>query len=757
MPGTRIARRTAAHTRPTALSKALSKALCKALSTSRSSALSIVGLIAWQIPLAAAQTPRAPLTIESITGTPSLLGTAPVSPLWSGDSRRLAFLWTDGAIPGRSLWVVDRTASAPRRILPSDNRAAVSDFVWTGTGDSLLFLQRDNVWIVAAGGGKPVQLTSDGGDKSDLTVSPDGTQLGWLSNGDLHVMARSGTSVVSRLTSVSVAPIGNIPLGTYFRRDVEIGTATWGGDAPAYAWSPDSKTIAVHSVDRRNVPTLRMPYYLDSMPTLNTVRRSAPGDANEVRKLGLVNVANKALTFIELPDSSATRIVNFAWSRAGRLLIDRESDDAIDRSLYIVDTGTTLAQRIWHDHRETRIYNDVASAWSSDGSQVLMTGDLDDRYRLYALTPGDTQPRALTPAAFDVNGAATPNAATRSIVYMSNEPNPSERHVWLMRENGASRRRITARPGTHAPFLSPDGRTMALLSTDDITPSELYLIDVRSGAPERRITRSQSAAFAGTTWVQPQYVTLRSRTNTPPLHARIIFPPGLDSTKKYPVLFGPVYSNTVRNRWQGLYATLQQYLAIEKGYIVVQVDVRGSTGYGREFREKFLMDWGGEDLEDLESAVDYMKSLPFVDGSRVGIWGSSYGGTLTVYSLLKKPGLFQAGVAGAPATDPRFFGSDDVAIARRPQTHPKTFARGALQYAGNLRDHLLIIHGMQDDVVPFATSVALADEFMRLGKNFDFAFAPAATHGWTQRPYYATYLLRRLVDHFDRYLGAGPR
>ena len=237
----------------------------------------------------------------------------------------------------------------------------------------------------------------------------------------------------------------------------------------------------------------------------------------------------------------------------------------------------------------------------------------------------------------------------------------------------------------------------------------------------------------------------------------MFFPPNIDSTKHYPVLFGPAYSNTVRNRWGGMNGMLQQYLALEKGYIVVQVDVRGSTGYGREFREKFLMDWGGGDLNDLESAVTYMKTLPFVDASRFGIWGSSYGGTLTVYSLLKKPGLFQAGVAGAAATDPYLFGSDDVAIVRRPQSHPATFTRGALPYAGNLRDHLLLIHGMQDDVVPFSSAVALVEEFMKQGKDFDFAFAPAATHGWTQRPYYATYLLRKLVAHFDRYLGPGPR
>jgi dipeptidyl-peptidase-4 len=224
------------------------------------------------------------------------------------------------------------------------------------------------------------------------------------------------------------------------------------------------------------------------------------------------------------------------------------------------------------------------------------------------------------------------------------------------------------------------------------------------------------------------------------------------------VLIGPAYSNTVRNRWGGLNGMVQQMMAIEKGYIIVQVDVRGSTGYGRDFREAFLMDWGGKDLDDLESTVAYLKTLPYVDGERVGIWGSSYGGTLTVYSLLRKPGLFRAGVAGAPAVDPHFFGSDDVAIARRPQSHPATFARGAAQYAANLRDHLLIIHGMEDDVVPFKTTVDLAEALMRAGRTtFDIAFAPAATHGWSQRPYYARYLLQKMVDHFDRYIGGGPR
>jgi dipeptidyl-peptidase 4 len=135
--------------------------------------------------------------------------------------------------------------------------------------------------------------------------------------------------------------------------------------------------------------------------------------------------------------------------------------------------------------------------------------------------------------------------------------------------------------------------------------------------------------------------------------------------------------------------------------------------------------------------------------------GSSYGGTLTVYSLLKKPGLFKAGVAGAAAVDPHFFGNDDVAIVRRPESRPDAFERGAAQYAGSLQGHLLMIHGMQDNVVPFKTTVALAEELMRQGKDFDVAFAPAATHRWPGEPHYARYLLGKLVAHFDRYIGPG--
>ena len=172
-----------------------------------------------------------------------------------------------------------------------------------------------------------------------------------------------------------------------------------------------------------------------------------------------------------------------------------------------------------------------------------------------------------------------------------------------------------------------------------------WVITDMGGGAARRVTTSPLPGFAEYEWARARYVSFPSRIDDYTLHARILEPAALEPGRTYPVVFGPMYSNTVRNRWTGIYGLVQQLL-VQKGYIVVQVDVRGSTGYGRRFREEFLTDFAGEAIEDIASAVDYVRTLPYVDPERLGIWGSSYGGTLTVYALLKKPGLFDAGVGG---------------------------------------------------------------------------------------------------------------
>jgi dipeptidyl-peptidase-4 len=690
--------------------------------------------------------------------------------VWSPNSANLAFLWNEHGSPFRDIWVVSASDTAPRRLtdmgktypyqdgvdpdpykalaqsIEARTRGGVSDFAWTPDSAALVFTYRGDLFRTSLDGSGLARLTQGGGAGSSLAFSPDGRFVSFLRGGDLWLF-NPATRATIRATHVGVPAIGEVPVGQYHRPDVEVGSYVWAADRPAYVWSPDGKYIAFHYEDRRQMRTVPFPYYLTDETSMNVHRRGYPGDHDEIRAVGFYTVDEGQMRLVDLPDPTLRTIGSVAWSPDSRLLlVDESTDVAEDRWLYAVKRENRAFEEVWHDHGDGRVNLTAVSQWTTDGRGVVFVGDLDDRYRLYSLPLGSRTPKRLTSGTWDVAGARGAGAITvsprREIFFVSTEKSPYERQVYRMPEDGGAITQITSLPGVHTPIVSPDGSTVALLSSNDVTPTELYLVGA-GGGPERRITHSPPPEFYEYHWVQPRYVTFKSRTDNFTLHARILEPPGLVRGKKYPVIFGSTYSNTVRNQWAGLNATLQQYLALERGYIGVLVDVRGSTGYGRAFREKFLMDWGGGDVEDLQSAVDYLKTLPYVDGDRIGIWGSSYGGLLTVFTLFEKPGLFAAGVAGAPALDPSFFGTDDVEITRLPNTHPEAFRRSALQLGEKLRDHLLIIQGMQDDVVPFKTTVMLAERLMKLGKDFDIAIAPTAPHGWSQKEYYAVFMLRK--------------
>jgi dipeptidyl-peptidase-4 len=761
-------------------------------------ALLVSAGLATAFPLHGQVTSPAQLTVERVAALPSIIGTAPASPTWSPDSRMLAFRWNNAGWPIRDLWLVAADGTGLRRVTdlqrthpqpppPTGSttealaaqaaaraRGGITEVIWTPDSRSLLFVARGDVYQVDINGGTPRQIPIGSGI-SEINISPDGSRLGFLRDGDLWISTHGSTAVAERMTNVAIPGIARVPLGTYNRADREVGTGVWGASWRPYAWAPDGRSIAVHLVDRRHIRSVPFPSYLGDETVASELRRGYPGDENERRSLALVRVDTKTLEPIALEEPGYRGISDFEWSPDGRLLIDQVSDTGIDRWLWIVDAGATTPRLVWRDRRDTRIYPTYVARWHPDGRRIVIVADIRDRDHLYVIDPAVPSPTpvALTDGVWDVageRGAATVQSAADAIFFTATMKNPYERHVYRVdalpgqtpgpagQKSGPSGASvpITTTPGVHVPVVSPDGRYLASLWSDDVTPTELVMRETRPGATERRVTSSPLPEFSQHRWARARYQAFKNANDGFTVHARIVEPVGLDKSRRHPVIFGPVYMNTVRNRWGGLSGTLQQFL-IQQGYIVVQVDVRGSVGYGRSFREAFLMDYGGKDLDDLETVVNGMKSLSYVDGNRIGIWGSSYGGLATVFALLKKPGLFAAGVAGAPAVDPHAFGPDDVAITRTPATHPDAFVRGsALGLGENLHDPLLIIHGLMDDVVPFRTTMALAERLMLLGKDFDLATAPAATHAWTAREHYAIYFYRKLVQFFDRHLGRLP-
>ena len=737
----------------------------------------VVGAVQWSI---AAQAPR--LTVERVGSFPNLAGTPPAAPVWSPDNTRVAFLWNDRGYPFLDVWIapaqggaaIKVTDSARQLGMPSPTptneatlatraaergRRGVSDVTWAPDGKTLTFSLAGGLYRVGADGSGLTTLAPAEGGRGALAFSPDGKRLTYLQNGDLWSM-NVGTSNRVQLTRLAKPAIGGVPGGSFARPDVEVAS---------YRWSADGRFIALHVSDRTRVRKVLIPDYLGDETRMVEVRRDYPGDNDHERYLMLFSLEDGQLRRVPLKDPFDRRTTGYAWSPDGaRLLVDQSSENAVHRWLHLVDPEQVTVEELWHDARPTRTSTHWTSLWRSDGRGVVFVSDKDGRHHLYSLAvPRTGDPQRLTQGNWSVIGESGPatvvaSPTTRSLYFVSNQSSPEDRQVYRMPETGGPVAALTPAPGTHAPHVSPDGRFIADIRSDDVTPPELYIVDASGGGQERRVTTSPAPEFAQYGWVRPRYVTFKSTSDGVELRGRLLEPPNLDRSRKHAAILGPVYPNSVRNRWgdreewRGLYSTFQQFLVLERGYIVLQVDVRGSVGHGREFREGILRDFGGIDVEDLHSGAEYLRTLPFVDGQRLGIWGSSYGGLMTTMSLFKKPGVYKAGVASAPATNLWHATTGEVRVARRPDTDPDVFQKSVIQHGEKLQDHLLILHGMQDDIVLFKDSVMLAEKLMMLGKKFDFAIAPRSVHPWSNTDYVAVYLLNKIVDHFDRHLAA-PR
>ena len=704
----------------------------------------VIGLLIAIPAIVSAQ--QSELTLDDLFASPKLTGTTPSRPVWAPNSEHFAFSWSAPENPGRGLWLSTNDGKEVR--LLSDKAAgAVSDIIWTDA-NTLMSLRGNHLWQTRLKQEEESQFMPVEKGAHNLSIAPNGKQAAYLKEGDLW-LADFATKENRRLTEIGIPSLSNLPKGRYSRPEREIGPGIWSG--PTYKWSPDGKTIAFHVVDRREMRKVPFPNYLAEETDPNEVRRSYPGDPNEIRKVGLLDVASGKITYLDLPNPHANQVIDFNWSPSGALLIDAASDTAVERKLYVVAPGESQLHEIWLGVRDSRMYTSFGSSWHPDGEQVVFLSDRGDRYGLYSIdaSPSKDLPQLLTDPTYDVLSA--PTMAGGTIFYTGNGVNPYEQHVYRLNPSSGEPEQLTHLAGRNDGYPSPDGKHLAFMHSNDTSPPELYVMKT-AGGDATRITHSPLPAFTDRSWTAGEYVSFPSLVDDYTLHARILKPSNMQPGKQYPVIFGPVYSNTARNRWAGNYSLVQQLL-VNKGYIVLQVDSRGSNGYGRAFREEFLLGFADQDIEDYASAVAYMEALDFVDPDRIGIWGSSYGGTLSVYSLLMKPGLFQVGVAAAAAVDPMFFGTDDVAIVRRPQTHPEVFERKALKYAKNLEGKLLFIHGLQDHVVPFKTTAVLAEELIKQGKAFDFAFASGATHGWSREPYYDRYLFGKLIEYFDRHLG----
>ena len=716
------------------------------------------------------------LTIERLYSLPHLIGTAPRDFAWSPDGRYLAFLWNDQGFNFRDVWMVDTEdpglspVRVTRMLQDKDGDAPDGDdsvaaakaeerrerdpgvisVIWHPDGQQLLASFRGDLWL-AAKGSEPKRLLETAAPEQRPAYSPDGNTLAFLRDGELWSPGLQRTQVSGP-----------------------------GVQIEDFTWSPDGTKIAILETDQRQVKLRGIPDYLADETELVEVRRAYPGEEPTGQRIGIIDAkavetGADQVRWIDWDEDPPDMILSYRWSPDGKYLaVDTSDLYAKDRRVFVIDLqgdASLVPRLVARDQdplNETFYFWHIE--WSHESQRLYFLSDRDEDYHVYAVGPtGQDEPVSLTNGAWAVAGMYPVDGG---LIVVGNRGQAEERHLFRVDDNGGEPVQISQRPGTHSPAVSPDGRYAAVHFSSQGMPPELFLtsLEVTAGgragagarpysesAAERRVTHSPVDEFDTYRWVESQFVTFKSHIDGSTLHGRLTLPPGFDPEKSYPAILGSVYTDSVRNQWGGRTAHptwgLDQYLA-QEGTILLNVDMRGSWGRGREHRRGIRLDYGGMDIEDLESGVRYLGALGYVDMDHVGIWGSSYGGLMTAMSLFRKPGLYAAGIAGAPATNVWHALSGQMAVMMRPQDRPEEYADSSpFMHAHGLEDPLMIIHGMRDRVVLFKDSVILVQRLILLGKDVELVTLPNAGHGWDNEGLAQTrFAFNKMVQFFDRHL-----
>jgi dipeptidyl-peptidase-4 len=683
---------------------------------------------------------EAPFEIDELYREPgpSLIGTRPAGVTWAPDSNHVAFTWNDAGNTFRDIWLAGPGSPEPERLTrhAEDAGAAgggVSEVTWLDPqrvayvlGSSLML--RD---LRESAGG--MRLEANGLRR--LVASPAGDHLAFLSDAGLSVIPVDGARNAPRIL---VAPDSDT---------TRIGS---------FAWSADASRIAFVQIDESPLPERQIHFYTREGHHSLDIRRAFPGEATARFRIGVVDVASGAMRLLERPDER-DYIWNYGITADGDRVFVNASDPLVKHhrvDVYDVDSGS---RRLWYEeHDPLHLRPDWRAAWAPGDRGLIILTDRDGYLHLYHQAEAGGPLRALTSGEWEISDFHA--GADDMLYFLSNQSGPGDRQLWRVPFSGGPVEPVTSGHGTHQPTFSPDGARAVSLFSDDRTPHDLYRVDLASGSLAR-LTHSPLPDFDSYAWADVRYVEFPSRRDDVTIVGRLSVPADFDPERRYPLIVGSVYSDSVSNQWGGRQAHptwgLDQAL-VSRGYLVLSVNVRGSWGQGRAHNQGLRYGYGIVDIEDLHSGVEYLVGEGFVDPDRVGIWGSSYGGLMTLMSLFKKPGVYAAGIAGAPATNVAhaYPGQMWVMGEADGDDQPERYeAQSALYHSEGLVDPLMIIHGTRDQVVLYSDTIAVVQDLIEREQAFELVTLPGVGHGWdAETPEVRRFAFKKMIEFFDRHL-----
>jgi len=445
---------------------------------------------------------------------------------------------------------------------------------------------------------------------------------------------------------------------------------------------------------------------------------------------------------------AALRIVELSrisWSDDGsRAALLFWSEDNKDRWIATLEppaarlvTRHRLSDPAWvNDYEELFEFG-----WLEDDTTLWYVSEETGYFHLYTLaTAGGAgaRPRALTHGTFEVTAPVLTRDG-KTFYYVANASHPGIYNVWRLDVASGKSEQLSQLGGLTSFSLSPDESRLLLVNSQLTRPNELFVQAAEPGASARQLTQTVSQEFLAQDWSIPEIVAVPSSHAKQPVYSRVYTPKGFDPSRKYPaVIFihGAGYLQNVHSGWSTYFREFMfNSFLTQRGYVVLDVDYRGSAGYGRDWRTAIYRQMGYPEVEDLEDGVAWLARTKSVDPQRVGVYGGSYGGFMVMMALFRKPDLFAAGAAVRPVTTWAHYNHGYTSnILNTPEVDPEAYTKSSpIEYAQGLTKPLLICHGMQDDNVHFQDTVLLVQRLIELKKeNFETAIYPVEPHGFVQ-------------------------
>ena len=700
---------------------------------------------------AAAEGQAAELSYDAIAAS-DWAGRSPDQISWSPDGRRLTYVWDDGR--GEALQALDPATGQSEVLLPfadlkkaAGEDAGLDAYAWSPQGDALLLESGGDLYLFSLADRRIRRLTETAAAEEDPKISPDGTRVAFVRGYDLYLMDLA-TGKERRLTQGGAE---NVLLhGT---TDWVYWEEIWDREATGFWWSPDGRKIAYYEFDERDVPVHPLVDESPLHPKVHWQKYPKPGDPNPKVRVGVLDLATGKTTWMATGDQDQY-LARVAWTPAG----DALAIQALARS----QTRLDLLRCAAADGRCSPLLTESWPTWVNLANDFLFLPDgrffwgseRSGRRALYLYGADGRLLRQVSPEGWAVT-ALDGLAGDGEVIFTGFRTQglgPAERYVLRARLGEDRWENLTNGRGTHA--AQPVARTGAWVHT--WTSADL---------PGRLEVRRADGTAVPLPWLPPskfdpaglphyEYLTIPGPEGSR-LPARLLKPQGFDPSRRYPVIvyhYGGPGSQVVADKPDTRRRDLWHKRMAQRGFVVFSVDNQSSIFFGKKGEDLDYRRMGEVNLAGQLAGVEYLKSLPWVDPARIGLWGWSGGGYNTLYCLAHRPGVWKAGAAGAPVTDWHLY--DSIWTERyldTPQDNESGYLESSpLTHAARIKDRLLLIHGLADDNVHPQNTILLTDALVKAGIPFEQAFYPGQKHA--VNPPSLTHFYARMEDFFERTL-----